>query len=223
MSMPGLENRQGCTKCHMLEDFSGPTWEGLGEWYSHHRDDSNLVVGSQTYDGDPKGTNGWEPEDGDGYYRFLRGHQGGDGHGACGIEDPDWEATSSSTDHNEYLGFSGTKTSSGSLSALGHTVTGFCCGCHGNFHIEQDGGGDWIRHASDGVLPTTGEYAAYTTYDVLVPVARPDLDSYTGPDSTVTPGTDMAMCISCHRAHGSPYPKMLRWDMNGCKTCHTSK
>jgi predicted CXXCH cytochrome family protein len=212
LGMPGLRGRRGCTKCHMLEDFSGPIWDGDGSWLSHHRDDSNLIVGS-------------ELDDGDGYFRFLRGHQSGDGHGVCGIEDRDWQATASSVDHNEYLGYSGTKTSAGSLSALGHTATGFCCGCHGNKHISQDPGSeDWIRHPS-GAFPVDGRY---TEYSPQTPVSRPDLSRYaedppTEETSVVTPDTDMVMCLSCHRAHGSPYPKMLRWKtVGGCDDCHIS-
>jgi predicted CXXCH cytochrome family protein len=75
-------------------------------------------------------------------------------------------------------------------------------------------------------LPNSGEFASYTTFDPEVPVGRPDFTGWTGPSSTVTPGTDLANCLSCHRAHGSPYPKMLRWDMTdrtgACATCHTS-
>ncbi|HIC92409.1 MAG TPA: hypothetical protein EYP21_10200 [Syntrophaceae bacterium] len=55
-----------------------------------------------------------------------------------------------------------------------------------------------------------------------------------GPSQTVTPGTDQVMCLSCHRAHGSPYADMLRWNYShmiagdttksgGCFTCHTQK
>ncbi|MGB9716198.1 MAG: cytochrome c3 family protein [Thermodesulfovibrionales bacterium] len=43
------------------------------------------------------------------------------------------------------------------------------------------------------------------------------------------------MCLSCHRAHGSPYADILRWNYDemrtgsytttdsGCFTCHTGK
>jgi predicted CXXCH cytochrome family protein len=217
MAMPGLLGRQGCTKCHMLEDFSGPNWDDTdASWLSHHRDDSNLIVGSEVTDGDV-GV-------GDGYFRFLRGHQSGDGHGVCGIEDPDWQATSNSSDHNEYLGFSGEKNVPGNLSNLGHTATGFCCGCHGNKHISSADpeGGNWILHPS-GALPLDGQY---TEYNPQNPVSRPDLTGWTGPSNTVDSGTggeDMVMCLSCHRAHGSPYPKMLRWEtVGGCDDCHIS-
>jgi hypothetical protein len=56
------------------------------------------------------------------------------------------------------------------------------------------------------------------------------------PSSVVTPGTDIVMCLSCHMAHASPYPHMLRWDYSemitgngeavsgkGCFVCHSSK
>ena len=162
----------------------------------------------------------------------------GGGSGVEGIEDDDWQYTNSSTDHNEYLGFVGSNnaTSSGFYN-LDNTMTAYCCGCHGGFHTQDDSG-LWVRHPSDAYLPGgTTEYAAYTTYSPEAPVARPDLDGWTIPSSTVTPdgATDMVMCLSCHRAHGSPYDDMLRWDYDGqvaggggddgtgCFTCHTTK
>ncbi|NOZ26181.1 MAG: cytochrome c3 family protein, partial [Nitrospirae bacterium] len=57
-------------------------------------------------------------------------------------------------------------------------------------------------------------------------------DGLTAAIGTVTAGTDRVICLSCHRAHGSPYFKMLRWDyrsttlataLSGCNACHTSK
>ena len=214
LGMPGLIGRQGCTKCHMVEDDFG-SFPPRGY---HHADDSNPVVGSDVGDTD-------------GYFRYLIGHQGGLGYGVCGIEDSGWQANTAPGIHNEYLGFSGSKTAVGGLSVLGHTMTGFCTGCHGNFHVEQSGG-NWVRHPSDSVLPDEtpdSEYEAYTQYNPEAPVSRPSLTGWTVPSSTVTAGTDMSMCLSCHRAHGSPYPHMLRWDptdtaANGsCATCHTRK
>jgi len=159
-----------------------------------------------------------------GYYRFLAGHT--PGNGVHGIEDSDWELTNSASDHNEYLG---------STTLTANTMTGYCVGCHGDFHTQQDGNGEWIRHPSDAVIPNSGEYAAYISYDPNVPVARPDLTSI-GAAGIVVPGTDMVMCLSCHRPHGSPYNDMLRWDYDGmvagggggadgtgCFTCHSEK
>jgi len=219
-------NRQGCTKCHMM---GGPPYKfgpfpGTEPKGYHHANDSNTVMGSET-------------DDQDGYYRFLSGHMSGSGHGVSGIENADWNHNATSASHNEYLGFAGTKTSAGNFSTLGHTMTGFCCGCHGNFHIEQDVSSIWIRHPSDAVIPITGEYASYTIYDPSAPVARPSLSGWTAPSLSVNEGgtvsKDMVMCLSCHVAHGSPYDDMLRWDydtMNaggggsgGCFVCHTEK
>jgi len=158
-----------------------------------------------------------------GYFRFLKGHVDGDG--VHGIEDSGWEFAPTPTAHNEYLGSTD--------ATPANTMTGYCIGCHGNFHVQQDANANWIRHPSDAVIPATGEYAAYTAYDPNVPVARPSLSGVSG---TVTPGTDMVMCLSCHRAHGSPNDDMLRWsytgmvagggagaDGTGCFTCHSEK
>jgi predicted CXXCH cytochrome family protein len=113
-------------------------------------------------------------------------------------------------------------------------MTAFCCGCHGAFHDEKDASGNWIRHPSDAVLGGAGtEYAGYTTYDPVVPVARASLSTVKSTVSGSGGDGDMVMCLSCHRAHGSPYPDMLRWDNDnmvaggggtgGCFTCHTEK
>ena len=88
------------------------------------------------------------------------------------------------------------------------------------------------RHPSDIVLPLGGEYGSYTNYSVEAPVARtmvPDV-----PSDGVTPGTDAVMCLSCHGAHATNYPDILRWDYtgmvagggsntSGCFVCHTTK
>ena len=202
----------GCQGCHLRP--------------AHHADDSALIVGETG-----------------GYYRFLSGHMGG---GVTGIEDNDWQATVSAGDHNEYLGDTTSDLDASGVmlgaKGMGSAMSGFCCGCHGKFHNENtqaDGNGTWIRHPSDAVLrigtPDT-EYEAYTVYDPNVPVARPDLSLYAGSSPTVTPGTDMVMCLSCHRPHGSPFDDLLRWNYavmdagttgagagNGCFVCHTNK
>ncbi len=201
----------GCQGCHL--------------YVRHHADDSDVVVGF---------TGGW--------YRFLSGHDGNDStdvDGVIGIEDDNWEATKSSADHNEYLGNIDGYNNSGSGLNKNNTTTAYCCGCHGNFHIQQEPGA-WIRHPSDAVIPATGEYqyafgsagdGADGSYDPLVPVARPSLTTVS---SEVNLGTDMVMCLSCHRPHGSPYDDLLRWDYGGmiagggdnatgCFACHTTK
>ena len=195
-------------------------------------------------------------------YRFLVGLKG------YGNETTRWENVSSA-EHNEYYGgepglptdnpgcavchIEGHAGGVNSMLAFNSTVrvpdnsvSGFCSTCHGKFHSSGNGGdlvengvsGAFLRHPSDYVIPNTGEYAAYTTYDLTAPVARPTL--YTASNSTVTPGTDMVMCLSCHFAHGGPNDYKLRFDYEamtaggyadissavangGCLACHTTK
>lgn len=168
-----------------------------------------------------------------GYFRFLSGHVGDliGSHGVEGIEDIDWQHSKSETDHNEYLGVVSNNSTGGFAGVGGNTMTAYCTGCHGNFHVQQNTMGSWIRHPSDAKLPSDGEYTAYTVYDPEVPVAR---DAFNGVESTVD-SDDMVMCLSCHRAHGSPYDDMLRWDYDtmiisggsndgtGCFKCHSEK
>jgi predicted CXXCH cytochrome family protein len=207
----GLYGRQGCTGCHMLDDVNQP--KGF-----HHVDggDSGSVI-----DNFP-------------WYRFLKGHMRENNIGVWGIEDVDWEATNGPGDHNEYLGeYEEGGNTSESWSLLDHhTMTSFCCGCHGRFH-QQEQDGSWFRHPSDAIIPNSGEYADYTTYNPQVPVARSMSKLTGGISPAVTPGEDLVMCLSCHRAHGSPYPDMLRWNYDdmevgsggtgGCFKCHTQK
>lgn len=206
--LPSFDMGSGCQGCHMD--------------VAHHADDSATVAGA---------TGGW--------YRFLTGHMSANSSGVVGIEDADWEATKGSSDHNEYLGLAMGYTGSQSLSVSGGTMTSYCLGCHNTFHTqntESDGSGVWIRHPSDAVIPSTGEYAGYVSYDPLVPVARENFTGYTGASDLVTPGEDMVMCLSCHRPHGSPYDDILRWDYtemdagttgmyagSGCFKCHSEK
>jgi len=153
-----------------------------------------------------------------GYYRFLSGHSswmGATETGCEGVEDYDWEHNSSATAHNRY------KASLGESDPT--AIDWVCRGCHPQFHAA--GGGPWVRHPTDIALPSSGEYGRYDcvgSYNCSVPV---------GFLQPTAPSRDAAvvLCISCHRAHGSPYPAMLRWDYNnlkdgeGCLACHADK
>jgi predicted CXXCH cytochrome family protein len=158
--------------------------------------------------------------------------------GMEGIEDPDWELTASPTDHNEYRDTDKPAAPFSPGSGNPQGISDFCAGCHRDYHSwdnanrNRSADGSWLRHpAGDTEIPNRGEYAAYTTYNPQAPVSRPNLTTVS---STVTPGIDRVMCLSCHRAHGSPYPDMLRWNYDdmiagdntksgGCFTCHTQK
>lgn len=168
------------------------------------------------------------------WYRFLRGHDFSALRQVEGVPDPDWEQTPSFANSNKYKGVDDATTyiyDFGSLE-LTQSISDFCSGCHANFHEDMDGASStWIRHPSDSLLPETGEFAAYnpiTSYNNLAPVA------YIDPDAPVR-SEAVVMCLSCHRAHGSQYPDILRWDYTGtcspgtanancgCFVCHTEK
>ena len=196
--------------------------EYLAMYGAHHTGDSMLKFGTIN-EGNQGGTAGTS-------YRFLKGVKGG--------EDSNWEATKSSSDHNEYKGaptaIDGTKISPG-----GNTMSGLCAECHGNFHRTTGTGtaSPWLRHPTDISLPATGEYASYTTYDPSAPVGRTSIPN--APSNEIHPDQltdDIVMCLSCHRPHASKYRDILRWryeDMNagagagangtGCFICHTLK
>lgn len=149
-----------------------------------------------------------------------------------GIEDSDWEFTKGPNDHNFYKGVNATYASNGTGLTNQKTVTSFCSGCHGVFHDNMGSSSPWIRHPSDILLPQTGEYGGYnpvTSYSTEAPVG------WTDPASPTRAGA-VVMCLSCHRAHGSPHADLLRWDYSGmiagttggtagtgCFTCHTNK
>jgi predicted CXXCH cytochrome family protein len=146
-----------------------------------------------------------------------------------GGEDDDWEYTSSSIDHNFYKGTNVSYSSDGTGLPTQHSITAFCAGCHRVFHEEMGSESPWLRHPSDVTLPQTDEYGAYdpvNNYSTEAPVA------WLNP-GTPAAGEAIVMCLSCHRAHGSDQPDMLRWDYSamiaggdgsgGCFTCHTQK
>ncbi len=171
-------------------------------------------------------------------YRFLISVKG--------LEDSDWQATVSANDHNEYFGDTApmsfqctnchTGMGAGPIEPANQTISGFCGTCHSYFHALEGIGGNisspFTRHPTDVILPSNGEYSAYTTYSVEAPVARTTVPDF--PSSVVNPGTDVVMCLSCHASHATDYPDILRWDYSdmiagdttksgGCFTCHTQK
>lgn len=154
--------------------------------------------------------------------------------GVIGIEDPDWEQNPAPDRHNTYQGHGGPYVNyleSGSISQK-------CAGCHGVFHADTAADSAWIRHPVDHTIPATGEFAEFTLYNPMVPVARPGVEGNDANFSAIAHNSDLISCVSCHRPHGSPYPAMMRWGyrdwpgidshtgetaFNGCAVCHTAK
>ena len=202
---------------------------------AHHADDSVLKYGTLA-----TGSQGTSVATS---YRFL--------YKVKGAEDSDWQNTTSGTDHNEYWGAPRSADRSGLSWATVDTISEFCAEGHGNFHASATDTGlgtasPWLRHPTDAVLPDSGGYASYNpeganNYSLEAPVARPVLtDSLATANDTVTPGDSttvngaLVACLSCHRAHASNYPDILRWDYDamqassgnddtGCFVCHTDK
>jgi len=134
--------------------------------------------------------------------------------------------------HNEYYGVSNRGTEGGLYSPGSNSMSGLCAECHGHFHGTYAGdigtASPWLRHPTDILLPDKTEYSAYTSYSVTAPVARTDITTVNEvANKTVTPDSDIVMCLSCHGAHATAYYKLMRWDNqagnSGCAVCHTSK
>ena len=150
--------------------------------------------------------------------------------GTAGFEDPDGEYRPTADSHNQYKGVDeagGTDTS---------TISYLCAQCHGQYHdssINIGSGSPWLRHPVDFDMGNTGAGSEYRDYGgtsndylLVTPVASNDVSLR---KSTVTFSDDTIItCISCHRAHGTPYYKIMRWDYaggigGGCSNCHTTK
>lgn len=211
-----------------------------------------------TFHHQPKGPyNASDPMKVNPTYRFLTGHNYPNGNYVEGIEDPNYEQNGGTPgSHNVYM--ANGSLAPGIINASNHSISSFCAACHGLFHISTSArgfsGNIWIRHPVDtlvGKLVSDGEESTYYTgtggegtYDPAIPVAydidQADLYSdnvniaarYSKVDGTHGKVT----CLSCHRAHGSPYPAMLRFDYSkmiaganssnpgtGCFACHTDK
>ncbi|MDD5757890.1 MAG: cytochrome c3 family protein [Desulfobulbaceae bacterium] len=174
-------------------------------------------------------------------YRFLYGIRSG--------EAADYEEAAAATNHNVYIGANRVSGASDTASTTGsRTMSYFCAECHGIFHSGSSAteglsastiGSPWIRHPVDFSMPAPStvdsvNYYNYTTYNPVIPLATSDTSTATtDSDVTASPTTDrIVMCLSCHRAHASPYYASMRWDYRGtngvtgansCATCHTDK
>jgi len=173
-------------------------------------------------------------------YRFLWG--------ILGVEDSDWEYQPTATAHNQYFGIDKLTDAVPTTGTATQTISFLCAQCHGDYHSGADDlgagsgltvGSAWLRHPTDYDMGnvTAKEYGNYNDgsggYSVVAHVGSTDLSPATV--DIVFDDTDDAIvtCISCHRAHGTPNPDLLRWtyDMdagagtstNGCFICHTTK
>jgi len=220
--------------CHGYRAPGSGTNQVRAIWGAHH------VGTSLSSDGSTPGRS----------YRYLLGVKG--------YEDPDWEYSmdqGATYGHNQYRGKDRTADGDDTNTDI-TTISHLCADCHGDFHNGAGSAGvsnsgfqsPWIRHPVDfdmgRVSASAGsEYAHYGggtdgAYMIRTPLASNTADNDTPATmlSTVTltsaAGDAIITCITCHRAHGSPYDYSLRWDYKnwpggnldgGCYDCHTAK
>ncbi|MFH1673225.1 MAG: cytochrome c3 family protein [Pseudomonadota bacterium] len=116
--------------------------------------------------------------------------------------------------------------------ATNATISELCGKCHGDFHGTANTkiGDDWVRHPTDNLITTTWEIQTITNYTAT--------DWKFNPAGTVdmaapATGNLYVTCLSCHRAHGTEYNDVLRFDYaaqsaggggtTGCLGCHTAQ
>jgi cytochrome c553 len=163
-----------------------------------------------------------------------------------GLGDPGYEYHPIDVRHNKYYGLD---RASESETAVG-TISSQCAQCHEDYHNGPSsltpsgtvGTGVWLRHPTDFDMSnaiSSTEYQLYNnssspgnnTYSVISPVATADTSTTLNTTIFSQANDAVVMCLSCHRAHGSPYSGALRWNYkawpgggyNGCAVCHTAK
>ncbi len=218
----------GVNGCHGDRTVSPPIMAMHG---SHHNDDPNTWKDGTTLAKS---------------YRFLNGIQG--------FGDTKYEYQPTVSRHNKYFGVD----RADETAPADGTISSLCAKCHQDFHDGANptllpsgstnfaSGGVWIRHPTDYDMSnatSSTEYHYYNggtgsgnPYSLVAPLAIDVTNSTTKTvvQTTVYSATDDAivMCLSCHRAHGSPYASLLRWNYkawpgtggyNGCAICHTTK
>lgn len=140
----------------------------------------------------------------------------------------DWEkaisssATGEGGEHNIYS----------SSTTVG--INKLCANCHPNFHstTNTSDGNNWVRHPTDNDIPGAGDGWTPTVNYRENPFAFADISSLAPGTAYTATGAQVA-CISCHRAHGTPYDDILRWDYSaqsaggggssGCVGCHNKQ
>jgi len=162
-----------------------------------------------------------------GVYRIL--YAGGSNY--SGVTYPGAFVAKVPSTYNRSEAVSQTRVAYGHGTAAGETtVSLWCATCHPDMHST----GNYV-HPTDATLGTlANNYNAYvnsgntsggtlgTSFLSLVPFAE-NTNSYTTLISHATnaatsagPGTsDRVVCLSCHRAHASGFPDMLRWNYEG--------
>ena len=108
--------------------------------------------------------------------------------------------------------------SDGASVDYGSGMSTWCAGCHTNFNTATN------MHPVNVAVPVaynayvkTGDFTGdvATAYDPLVPFERGVTNGALLDETStagVSTGTEVVMCLSCHRAHASAFANSLRWD-----------
>ena len=159
-----------------------------------------------------------------GVYRLLAGL------GYAKAAFPGVPAAKTPATYNRTEAVTQTRTAYGVATTNGHATWGNWCGaCHGDMHST----GNYVHPVDQGLGSTiVGLYNTYVKsgdmsgtsansfnslapfatnsgdYTVLAALAKNTDTTLTGPGSS-----DQVNCMSCHRAHATGFPEMLRWNM----------
>jgi cytochrome c553 len=164
--------------------------------------------------------------------------------GVEGLEHNYWEAGRKDTKSDTITSLNATEHNVYQASGINKV----CASCHGNYHgtgSGEQGGQDepWIRHPTDITLTSAAQYGPdeykdypneAAVYHTQTPVGFADSGEIGV--AAIDKSQGQVLCISCHRAHGSEWDDILRWNYStmwatggtgttetGCNRCHTSK
>jgi len=186
------------------------------------------IIGSGSYSDSPVPTAGQAV----GVYRLLAGA----GYSKGGITFPGAPMAVAPPAYNRSEAATQTRVAYGRQVTNGVKTWGDWCGaCHPNMHAPN--GSRPYRHPVDRSMGSGGIATIYyqyrksgdltgtgaTSYTTLVSFAEATgsfavLRTHARSDDTFLNGpasNDRVTCLSCHRAHASAFPEMLRWQMEG--------
>ncbi len=168
-----------------------------------------------------------------GSYRLLAGSGYSQDAGTLSIAYPGVPIASAPSTYNQSEATNQVRVAYGTAASTGGKTSWglWCATCHGNMHSTGNYVHPVDQGMSSGIVANYGKYvssgimtgSAASSYLSLVPFMENTSDIATlkthasntngslgGPGSS-----DQVSCLSCHRAHASGFPDMLRWNMEG--------